>query len=99
MARRRCMLTYKSHGLLLRTGSRTPARSDRCPALERVLILEQRARGLGMGRHATRQAGRRQGEAATGQGKRQGSTDTVAASLAAGPTVSLAFEQPLCLCR
>jgi hypothetical protein len=43
-----------------------------CPArtLKRVLILEQRARGPGMGGYAMRRAGRR-----------QGSTDMVTASL------------------
>src|SRR6266702_8885138 len=91
------MLAYTSRGLLLRTENRTPARPVPAPALKRVLILEQRARGPDMGRHATRQAGRRQGEVAADQlssagKKRQESTDTVAASLVAGSTISLAFE-------
>jgi len=46
-----------------------------------------------MGRYATWQAGRRQGEVAalTAGKKRQETTDTVGANLAAGPTISVAF--------
>ena len=68
----------------------------RSPApLKRVPILKQRARGplAWAGTRCREQAGggvRQQRSA----GKRQRSTDTVAASLAAGPTISSAFEQP-----
>jgi len=56
------MVTYKPHGPVSGqgTGQRRGLTPDR--ALKRMLILEQRARGPGTGRHATRYAGRRQGE-------------------------------------
>ena len=54
------MLAYKSHGLLLGTGSRTAAWPVPALALKHVLIVEQRARVHGAGRYATRQASRRQ---------------------------------------
>src|ERR1700761_6475757 len=83
------MVSSSGQGGGLRCGP-TPA-----PALRRVPILKQRARGplAWAGTRGHEQAGDRVRQQRSA-GKRQKSTDTVAASSAAGPTISSAFEQP-----